>query len=271
MSQENPTTQAISSTQIERLAHTPRLLVVSDFDGTVCSFSIDPTNVPIDAPAMAALHRLAELPETEVVLLSGRDLVGLIAVSKLDPEGAIALCGSHGAQEYTGPQSVDLSSGGHLSPAQHQALDEVTKRLDALIAGTPAYVEHKPFHRVLHLLPVEKEDPTLAAKLSTQALALNVPGATAKPGHHIVEFAVTDATKGTWIAARKQTYTPSATVFLGDDRTDEDGFAVLSGDDLSIKVGSGQTKAMARVANPREVGEFLTALADARQVFLQQR
>lgn len=258
----------ISNDWIQTLAGTPELLVVSDFDGTLCSFSIDPANVPIDEPAMAALHRLAALPNTSVALLSGRDLAGLIEVSKVDPAGPIILCGSHGAQEYTGPESVDLSSGSQLTTEQKQALDEVTKLLDELIEGTQAYVEHKPFHRVLHLMPL-KDNPSLAQALSEKAQALNVAGAHAKLGHHIVEFSVTNATKGTWIQERKQTHEPTATVFLGDDRTDEDGFAVLGAGDLSVKVGEGETAAIARLANPREVGEFLTALADARELHLR--
>jgi trehalose-phosphatase len=44
-----------------------------------------------------------------------------------------------------------------------------------------------------------------------------------------------------------------ATLFIGDDVTDEDGFAVLGSGDLGIKVGEGATKAAHRVADPHEV------------------
>ena len=53
-------------------------------------------------------------------------------------------------------------------------------------------------------------------------------------------------------------------VFIGDDRTDEDGFAVLNDADLSVKVGAGETIAAARVTDVDEVGELLTTLADLR-------
>jgi trehalose-6-phosphatase len=48
-----------------------------------------------------------------------------------------------------------------------------------------------------------------------------------------------------------------ATIFIGDDVTDEDGFAVLGSGDLGIKVGAGATKAFHRVADPHEVTRVL--------------
>ena len=60
-------------------------------------------------------------------------------------------------------------------------------------------------------------------------------------------------------------------MFLGDDLTDEDGFAALDYSpadgrvsDVGIKVGDGETAGNHRLADVEAVAEFLTQLADAR-------
>ncbi|WP_258934058.1 hypothetical protein [Nesterenkonia pannonica] len=46
--------------------------------------------------------------------------------------------------------------------------------------------------------------------------------------------------------------------------TDESGFAVLSGDDVSLKIGEGDTGARFRVPEPASLAEVLNAFADLR-------
>ena len=84
-----------------------------------------------------------------------------------------------------------------------------------------------------------------------------------------MEFSATTANKGTWIETHRKTVNATAVVFLGDDVTDEDGFAVLNQPtDLGVKVGEGDTAAYLRVADIDEVATFLQALLKARQEFL---
>ncbi|MEI2703769.1 MAG: hypothetical protein V9E89_00560 [Ilumatobacteraceae bacterium] len=55
------------------------------------------------------------------------------------------------------------------------------------------------------------------------------------------------------------------TLFLGDDITDEDAFAVLGPDDVGVKVGDGATaRTSHRVAGVSEVAELLETLARLR-------
>jgi trehalose 6-phosphate phosphatase len=51
-------------------------------------------------------------------------------------------------------------------------------------------------------------------------------------------------------------------MYLGDDRTDEDGFRALGPDDVSVKVGEGETAARHRVADPAGALAVLQQLAD---------
>lgn len=241
------------SSRLALLAGTSRLLVVSDFDGTLAEFSTDASNVPINAEAVSALQRLAALPETTVAILSGRHLDGLKQVSGFGPE--FVLAGSHGLEcaEYQFEMTAEQAS----------VLDQVSNFFEELAAGiSGAFVEYKPYHRVLHM--IRATDAHAVQIAYDKALALDIPGAFLKPGKWIVEATAVNVTKGTWINQARETFNPTGVVFLGDDRTDEDGFAVLRSDDLSVKVGEGETQAVARVANVSAAGELLTTLADLR-------
>lgn len=243
------------------------LVVVSDFDGTLAEFSADPMNVPINAVATRALYDLAALAGTSVTILSGRDLAALGVVSGL--QEPIALVGSHGAE----------TSVGGPSPEQERQLADIAAVLEPIAARHEgAFVEVKPYHRVLHVRQVPDE---LAAELIDAAAAVDPGGLTRTFGKKVLEFGVTDITKGTWLAqevsrqlGRLPQAAPAGTlgvVFLGDDRTDEDGFealAQLPADERlvveTVKVGAGDTAATVRVEDVQAVGAYLRALADAR-------
>lgn len=237
--------------ELSRLACVPRLLIVSDFDGTLAGFSTDAQAVPIEHRSLDALRRLAALPHTDVAVLSGRGLEELRQVSGLaDP---IALVGSHGAESSIGaPQ---------LTEEQRTALLSVTAAYEAIAQRVEgAFVEHKPFHRVLHVIRVADHD--LARRLLDEALSLDIPGVTLKEGKWIAEASVIDTNKGTWLAHQRTR--ADATIFLGDDTTDEDAFRVLGPADLGVKVGPGETAATHRVEDLKGVADLLTQLADLR-------
>ncbi|MCS4490278.1 trehalose-phosphatase [Corynebacterium sp. ES2794-CONJ1] len=240
------------------IAEAPSLLVISDFDGTLAEFSPDPTHVPVNQRAMAALKNLSVLRDTTVAILSGRDRRGLASVSGLDPRGDIILAGSHGAE------SELLAT--TMSPERATALDKVTERFEELIADLPgAFVEYKPFHRVLHLMAADQHK---SADIAALAQAVDIPGVTIAPGKNIVEAGVLDINKGSWIRIATSVYQPDAVIFLGDDTTDEDGFDVLRPCDLSVKVGEGFTHARKRVADCAAVADLLEDLYLQRQEFL---
>ena len=238
--------------QIKDLATADRLLVVSDFDGTLAGHSTDIYRVPVNRDSLAALTRLAGLPGTHVAVLSGRHLEGLTQVCTLcDP---VVLAGSHGAES---------SHGVELTDEMRAHLDHLTAQLEPIMAGTPgALVEHKPFQRVAHVAAVA--DREVAAELLARAAGIDAGGARVTPGKNIIEFSVADVTKGTWIAAEIGRLSPDRALFLGDDRTDEDGFHALRPQDLGVKVGEGDTAAAMRVDGLPDVARVLTELADAR-------
>ena len=244
--------------RLSSVIRAPRLLVISDFDGTIADFADDPENVPVNRASIAALEALAELPDTGAAILSGRDLAALRRLSGTGDR--IELVGSHGAE----------STGDPVEPTdrQRRLLDAVGERLNDLIAGhAGAAVESKPFHRVLHTRRVP--DRELGERLLDEARQLRPEGLHVSTGKCIVEFSAVSVNKGTWIADARKRGGWDAVVFLGDDVTDEDGFRVLGTGDLGIKVGDGDTAAVGRVADTDGVQTVLERLAATRAAHLK--
>ena len=69
-------------------------------------------------------------------------------------------------------------------------------------------------------------------------------------GKHVVEVSVVRADKGTALVALRDEVGADAVAYFGDDVTDEDAFRTLGPNDLTVKVGPGDTAA----AVPGRVG-----------------
>lgn len=245
---------SITPAALAHLVDAEKLLVVSDFDGTLAGFSPDIYAVPVNLDSVAALTRLAGLPDTHVALLTGRHLEGLARVCPLrDP---VVLAGSHGSE--SAEHAVALTG------EMRAKLDAVEEQLAEFASHPRTYIEFKPFQRVAHAAALAATDQTTADALLEKVMAVEVPGVRVTRGKNIVEFSVSDATKGTWLAAEIARVQPTVALFIGDDATDEDGFRVLRAGDVGVKVGAGDTAAGECVADIPAVAELLTSLADGR-------
>ncbi|HAT1216408.1 TPA: trehalose-phosphatase [Corynebacterium striatum] len=243
---------------LAEVAATEHLAVVSDFDGTLAGFAKAIYEVKPEPRSLAALERLAGLPNTTVAALSGRHLEGLKRVFPL--REPVLLGGSHGAESSWQDTA--------LTPQMQEHLDRKEAEIRELMERFPgAEIEIKPFQRVLHLRRLELSDPDLAAEAYAAGRALDPAGFPMTAGKSVIEFSATQATKGSWISELRERVGATATVFLGDDVTDEDGFAVLDQPpDLGVKVGEGETLAAHRVPDIAAVSDFLEELAAARAV-----
>lgn len=243
--------------QIPTLAGARTLLVVSDFDGTLAGFNKDPYNVPVSQRGTDALTQLAACPDTIAAVLSGRDLKGLARVCPEMP--GVLRVGSHGAENPLGGVS--------LNAEQEDELARIEAELEKILEGQAGtFVEYKPFQRCAHVMELAMDNQAAADQLIEQVLKIpHDKGTHITHGKNIVEFSVVDVTKGTWLRDATKHFEADAVVFLGDDRTDENGFAVMRSTDVAIKVGEGATRAAYRLPDIPAVGEFLSELAIARQ------
>jgi len=224
------------------------VLVASDYDGVLAPLVGDPSAAVL-LPGMAeALARVAAADGVAVALVSGRGVADLQTTSGLD--GPYRWVGSHGA-EFDGPLTAELAD-------RRDALAEL---LAPVVAGTSgARLEVKPASVAVHVRQVADRDA--AARLLVEVQALVDSSLTLKPGKEVLEVTVTDADKGTALRRLIAELGPAATIYLGDDVTDEDGFRALGPDDVTVKIGEGPTDARYRVADPAGALALLLRLAD---------
>lgn len=264
--------QDLTADDIAYLANVPHLLVATDFDGTLAPFSVDPYSCRAVPGAMDALKELAGLPQTSVMVISGRNIDLLSAVTEIDPaeaarastsgDGIIRLVGSHGAE----PADKSLTV---LSDPQREQLAELAHFAEQQAKRDPGmWVERKPFAVGLHTRGAKDRSIAADAAAEYRDFAQDSLGAHATEGKDIVEVSVVSVTKGSYVSDFLAQFTPAfdAVVFAGDDTTDETVLRILRpSQDIGIKVGEGDSAATRHLADPDAVRDFFQQLAAARR------
>ena len=225
------------------------LLVASDYDGVLARLRDDPAAAVPEPGVAEALARLSRVDGVTVALVSGRGVADLRTTSGLS--GDFRWVGSHGA-EFDGPLTGELAD----------RRDRLAERLTPLVARVDgAWLETKPASVAVHVRPVE--DRAAATRLLDEARTAADSSLTLKPGKDVLEMAVTDADKGTALRRLADELGAAATIYLGDDVTDEDGFRALTGaHDVTVKIGAGSTEAQHRVSDTVGAVAVLNRLAD---------
>jgi trehalose 6-phosphate phosphatase len=236
---------------LDAVASTPRLLVTSDFDGTLAPIVNNPADARALPSAASALAALAALGDTDVALISGRALSVLRDLA--DMPGEVHLVGSHGAEFETGfVQAVDEA-----------LLSRIASALSGIARQYPGVaVEAKPASVALHVRNASAADGAAALDAARRAAADWDAETTA--GKAVLEFAVITTNKGSAIDELRRRCDATAVVFLGDDVTDEKAFARLYPGDVGVKVGAGPSAAGYRIDAPDDVAEALAYLASRR-------
>jgi trehalose 6-phosphate phosphatase len=237
------------------VARVPRLLVASDFDGTIAPIVSKPADArPIPAAA-EALAALAALPSTGAALISGRALRDLRVLSGAPAD--VHLVGSHGSEFDAGfLDAIDEPAKALLAKLE-QTMTALTDRYPG------ATIEIKPVSVAFH---VRNAAPEHAQQALDDALnAVRDWDIHVTEGKAVREFAVIDTDKGEALEQLRGLIDASAVVFFGDDVTDEKAFSRLTDSDVGVKVGPGQTVARYRVDSPDDVATALALLVQARR------
>jgi trehalose-phosphatase len=244
---------------IARIARVPQLLVACDYDGTLAPLVDDPTAARPLPESVAAIRALAALPQTLVAVVSGRALRDLATLSRLPSE--VHLVGSHGSE-------FDVGFVERLPSDLVEIRARLKAELRRIIANQPGVrLESKPASVAVH---VRAAEPDVAARVveAVRSGPATWPGVHVKNGKQVVELSVMATHKGTALEQLRSQLSASAVLFLGDDVTDEDGFATLRGPDVGIKIGVGDTVAPYRVDAPLDGARILALLLETRRAWL---
>ncbi|MDQ2623848.1 MAG: trehalose-phosphatase [Actinomycetota bacterium] len=236
------------------------LLLALDFDGTLAPIVDHPLDARALPESMSAVERLATVPGLHLALVSGRGLEELSTVTGPVPESTW-LVGAHGAERGRIHDGVFVLEPFELDAQARALQDDVVAGAEQIGARHEGVlVQRKPTTVLVHTKMATPEVEDLATR---DAVALGSEHhLKTVVGKHIVEIAVHPAHKGDGIVALRAATGARSVVYVGDDTTDEDAFAVLGAGDVGIKVGPGPTRAAYRVSTPEDVATLLGRFAD---------
>lgn len=232
-----------------------------DYDGTLTPIVDDPNQALLAPHTRDAVKALSELPNTSVAIVSGRSVHDAYARVGVD---GVYYAGNHGLQ-ITGPGVCFLEP---TATRIQRPLAWLASALTAGLAHIPgARVENKTLSISVHIRQVAAADKKKVLRHVQAAVAVAPETFRVTHGKEVYEMLPqVDWHKGsamTWISthlAKPNTLS----LYLGDDRTDEDVFRSLP-DAITVKVGEpGTTAARYHVADPFSVHEFLLWLNRVR-------
>lgn len=236
-----------------------KILLALDFDGTLAYLVDNPDDARMTPEARGALDRLGVLPGVVIALVSGRGAKNLVDVSF--PDESWWIVGSHGIEVVAPGDSPDSG----LTPELIANRETLWQQFGQVAKNFPGvWVEEKTWGAALHTRGVPARVEKDAHKALRAIIERWGDTLTTRTGHGILESSLGTATKGDGIKRVAERVQPECIVFIGDDVTDEDGFAILGSQDVGIKVGQGITRAGFRLTDPAGVAGFLAELVDVR-------
>ena len=247
---------------IRRLASSPRVLLLFDYDGTLTPIAVRSELAILPDETRRSLSVLAAMDRFVVGVVSGRGLADLEAIVAMP---GLVYAGNHGL-EISGPE-IDFVH--PEAPGFESSLTDIADLLERELAEVPGLlVDNKRLTLTVHFRssPDSYTDRVDSAVVAT--VAPYVAGGRMKVtrGKKVVEVRPNlDWGKGQAIEKiRQECGDNPLPVFFGDDQTDEDGFAVVQdAGGLAVYIGSTRqdTKALHQLESPAEVGQVLELLA----------
>lgn len=232
----------------------PSSALFLDFDGTMVDIAAEPHAVHVPEPLLPTLRSLNAWLGGAIAVVSGRPIEQIDAF--LAPL-KLPVAGVHGAERR--------GADGQLVFLSTHPLEQVERSARILAARHGGLlVETKRGSVALHYRQAPELEPLVLEKM--QAAVDASPGLTLLRGKMVAEAKPGGASKGRAIEdfLREPPFAGRVPVFIGDDVTDEAGFAAVQRQGgIGIKVGEGPTAASRRLADPAALRRELEAVAAA--------
>ena len=232
--------------------------VFLDIDGTLLEIAPTPERVRTDRAVATLLPALADHVGGALALVTGRSITD---TDRLMGELVLPIAGQHGCERRDATGTLHLHAPDRRNLAKlRQLVTDLASRHEGL------RLEDKGATLALHY----REAPQLASHVH-QTLRAGMAeagheGFRLQPGKRLLEVKPQGRDKGTAIRdfMREMPFAGRRPVFVGDDRTDEHGFAfVRARKGIAVKVGAGSTVANYRLPDVAGVRAWLeSALAE---------
>ena len=233
-----------------------------DFDGTLVEIAERPEAVRVAPDLGATLARLGERLGGALALVSGRAIAvldGFLAPHRFDAAGL------HGIERRVAGRLFPCR------PEEHPALRASVASLSGDLRSMPGVlIEDKGCSVAVHWR-MAPEHAGEAERVARDLAARLGPGYRLQFGKAVAEILPARSGKGAAILSflSEAPYAGRRPVFIGDDLTDEHGFAAVNArGGVSVRIGPGPTEAGFRLASPAELRKHLTAWADAGMIAL---
>ena len=247
---------------ITRLRGERHLLLLIDFDGTLCEFDPDPDAVHLPDRRRELLLELGNRPDLTLGIVTGRRLEDVRRRTLLGSGTYYA--GLHGLQ-ISGPGVTfvhpDVASASH-------ALRKLAYTLALEFEAMPGvFVEDKTYSIVAHFREASALDAARVPEIVQRHAASLFADGTLRSmnGAAVIELLPNiDWNKGNAVAWIREmvaaTHSDPAVVYIGDDVTDEDGFKVVRSTGLAIAASDRVSGAHFHIDGPPAVEQVLEAI-----------
>ncbi|RQH00391.1 trehalose-phosphatase [Natrarchaeobius oligotrophus] len=236
------------------LSGASRLLVCLDFDGTLAPIVEEPT----DAAALEAnergLETLASEPQVSTAIVSGRALSDV----RTRVGGADVYAGNHGLElERDGSVAVHP-----IARTRAALVDEVCSALETVLEPIPrTRIENKRLTGTVHTRSVPAALRPVVGRLAERIVdRIGGGDLVLSSGKRVLEVGpAIPWGKGNAVELiASDLPAETASVYVGDDVTDESAFQAVEPAGIGVRVGDSRPSAASyRVRSPEHVAEFL--------------
>ena len=228
-----------------------------DLDGTLLEIAATPDGVRVSKALLETVRRLLAGFGGAVALVSGRTLRD---IDRLFPVDGLPVAALHGLQHRDASGQVRTAPDGHELAGIRKAVEAFARRWPGL------RVEDKGETVAVHYRQAPKAAAPVEAFLSERVRDRD--DLQLLRGKMVIELKPKGANKGSAIVdfMGESPFYGRVPVFVGDDVTDEDGFAAVNRmGGCSIRVGDAadETTAQYRLADVAAVLDWLAAVAAA--------
>ena len=224
-----------------------------DFDGTLVGLAPTPEAIEIPPALVSLLSDLSDQLGGALAVVSGRQID---SIDRFLAPLRLPAAGEHGVQRRDATGHMQEQRAPDLVP-----ILEIANELARVHEGLLVERKHAAIALHYRLAPQLEE---VCRDAMTRAIAHD-PQLELMHGKFVFEVKPAGINKGIAIDAfmTEAPFAGRTPVFLGDDTTDESGFAVVQPrGGIAVKVGSGPSLALHRLESPRAVYEWLVQARD---------